>query len=393
VPDIPTLAPLAQGLREKAKDRLSPEFWRHLNDVIVKKCNANAHFRGNDVYAPGLRRHNAADEIVQVLIALAVVAEEFIQHWPAPVTTTASPAPTPDEPPQEGAAVPTHATAASPAAGGNEPPRAPIEEQRRYGDLNVAEARDNQYLRDWLVRHSGMQQRGVTRRLNNEHGRRKLRNVFDMAFRDADMAGANIQPDDEAAGRFPIGTAVWADFDGEIWKAEVRVATQLEACLYFPADDSEADLPWEQIFATEEEAVASLKTSTQPATAKHARRPAEKLPGELDYVAIGRLTVSQARELDVADDIAKITGYAPGTVRNKLRDLHGASVIHRQFPWFDENVVGSMTASTALRYDLPSFLAVAFSEGRASIKRKLGSVPGQTKLRTLFPQLDDAPGQ
>lgn len=324
-----TLQPLKESLQSRRKDGLQPEFWRAL-ERIIGTVNPNTHYQGNDVYNPVLRRHRPLDEVEVVLHELAIVAEEFIHHWPPPKVELPTAPRTESMPGAEEAPLPNSISTSPHNAVESAPPqvaRPPLAEQRRYGAMNVAQAREDEAVRDWLATHSDVQQRGVTRRLNAEHGRCKLRNVFPTAFPDFDEAADTIGNDKVQTGK---------------------------------------------------------PSSGDP---KAAREPAEPRDGRLDYLVIGRLTVAQARDLDVAEDIATITGLSPATVKAKLRTLHGSSVIHRQFSWFTDEVVGEMTVSTALRYELASFLPAAFGDTRSNLLRKLRSTPGQTKLKNLFSEL------
>jgi hypothetical protein len=332
---------LKERLQGQRKDGLPPKFWRDLEDII-RRVNPNAHFQDDDVYIPVLRRLNPVDEIVHVVLALAGVAEEFVHHWPPPKlelpaaphseSQRADEEPAPERTAPHRTNSPSTSGPAAPEKPSTQAARPPLAEQLQYGAMNVAQAREDQAVRDWLATHSDLQQRGVSRRLNAEHGRCKLRNVFPSAFPDFDAAGAQSGDETEQA-------------EG------------------LDDDDFEAG-----------------------------RERAEPRDGRLDYLVIGRLTVAQARELDVAEDIATITGYSPSTVKSKLRTLHGSSVIHRQFPWFTDEVVGEMTVSTALRYEVASFLPAAFGDTRSNLLRKLRLAPGQTKLKNLFAQLGGSRG-
>jgi hypothetical protein len=110
----------------------------------------------------------------------------------------------------------------------------------------------------------------------------------------------------------------------------------------------------------------------------------------LDHFTIGELNVKQARDLEVAEDIAVLTGASVATVRRKLNTLHGASVIRRNFPWYDTEVIGELTVSTARRYNMAVLLAAGLERTRSTVQRKLTAAAGQTKLRTVFPELDRA---
>jgi hypothetical protein len=108
----------------------------------------------------------------------------------------------------------------------------------------------------------------------------------------------------------------------------------------------------------------------------------------LDYFTIGELNVKQARNLEVAEDIAVLTGASVATVKRKLNTLHGASVIRRNFPWYDTEAIGELTVSIARRYNMAFILAAGLERNRSTIQRKLTAAVGQTKLRTVFPELD-----
>ncbi|MBK8939227.1 MAG: hypothetical protein IPM79_16780 [Polyangiaceae bacterium] len=111
-----------------------------------------------------------------------------------------------------------------------------------------------------------------------------------------------------------------------------------------------------------------------------------------DYEEIGNLTIKEAREFELAEDIATLIGRSPATVRKKLKELHGGGVVRRQFNWYYSEDIGELTVSTALRYNVAPVLARAFREPPASIRQALRSTPGQTKLKTLFPRLLGAEG-
>jgi hypothetical protein len=328
------LRTLTQQLQERLGKVPSPAFYRNLKH-IGERANEQVHFQEPD------HKDNSWGEVELNLVALAEVAKAFIRHWPPPkVELPTAPhiqslrsaeEPAPKEP---APGRPNSAATPRPAALEKAPPpaRPPLAEQRRYGSMNVAQAREDQAVRGWLATHSDLQQRGVTRRLNAEHGRCKLHNVFPSAFPDYEEAGGHAGDNEVHAGK-----------------------------------SSNAD----------------------PKLVGEAAAPRD---GRLDYLVIGRLTVAQARELNVAEDIVTITGLSPTTVKNKLRTLHGSSVIHRQFPWFTDEVVGEMTVSTALRYELASFLPAAFGDTRSNLLRKLRRAPGQTKLKNLFAQLGGSKG-
>lgn len=114
----------------------------------------------------------------------------------------------------------------------------------------------------------------------------------------------------------------------------------------------------------------------------------EAVQPTLDYQAIGNLTIKQARELEVADDIAALTGLSVATVKRKLRELHGGGVVRRQFAWYFADTIGELTVRTALQYELAPVLAAGLRERRQSVLAKLRAAPGQTKLRTVFPKLN-----
>jgi hypothetical protein len=109
-----------------------------------------------------------------------------------------------------------------------------------------------------------------------------------------------------------------------------------------------------------------------------------------DYESIGNLTISEARQRDVATDIARLTGLAETTVKRKLAELNGRGVVRRQFPWYEATVIAELTARTALDYGMIPLLARGMQKRRATIEAALRDAAGQTKLRTLFPELDDA---
>lgn len=108
----------------------------------------------------------------------------------------------------------------------------------------------------------------------------------------------------------------------------------------------------------------------------------------LDYEAIGNLTITQARQLEVASDIARLTGSEDSAVKRKLNALNGNGVVRRQFPWYEAATIGELTARAALDYRLTPLLSRAFHTRAMVIEGKLREVPGQTKLRTIFPELD-----
>ncbi len=106
-----------------------------------------------------------------------------------------------------------------------------------------------------------------------------------------------------------------------------------------------------------------------------------------DYETIGNLSIKEAREHDLAYDIALLTNREEASVRRKLNGLHGGGVVRRQFEWYDPETVGELTVRTALSYHLVPLLAREFGQSRAKILGRLREVPGQTKLRSVFPEL------
>lgn len=292
-----TLNRLKDALYPKVKDRLDGEFWRQV-DGIQRVVNAHTHYQGDDVYhANTLRRSDPWDEIVQVVRHLAVMAEQFALHWQPPHAPPAARAPT--VPPDEEEAAPETVRQA--------PRGRQLNGAGKYADVTVTEARTNDEVRAWLLAHSGMHPRGVTRRLNDHHGSTKLRNVFPDAF-----------------------------------------------------DAAPASVP----------------------------RPQPQADNDLDYEDIGNLTIKQARELELGADIATLTGLTEATVNRKLRELHGGGIIRRQFDWYDPASIGELTVKTALEYDIAPLLARVFGRTRGSVLSVLRDTPGQTKLRTVFPDLE-----
>lgn len=303
-----TLDVLKQSLmaRVKVKSHESKQveemFWRNI-DEVQRRVNPNTHFQKNDVYrASSLRRRDPWDEILSALRALVCVAEEFRHWWPPPHGVTAAVHSTPGEPgPDELDGAEDRESPAGEDEGhedGGDP--------AAIADLTVAQVRGSEAVRSWLVRHSNLQARGVSRRLNAAHGATKLYNLFPDAF------------------------------------------------------------------GTDAQQLSEDQTESERA---------------LDYETIGNLTIKEARELELVDEIATLSGLAPATVRKKLQTLHGGGVVRRQFDWYAPEVLGGLTAHMALRYGLSSFLARALGKQRTGVMRKLTGSPGQTKLRTLFPEL------
>lgn len=109
----------------------------------------------------------------------------------------------------------------------------------------------------------------------------------------------------------------------------------------------------------------------------------------LDYEAIGNLTISQARDLDMAESIARLTNGTELGVKRALAKLNGNGVVRRQFSWYEAATIGELTVRTALDYRMAPLLARHLRKRAATVVEALGSAPGQTKLRTLFPSLDD----
>lgn len=287
-----TLNRLKDALYPKVKDRLGGDFWRQV-DGIQRVVNAHTHYQGDDVYHVNtLRQSDPWDEIVQVIRHLAVMAEQFAIHWQPSTPPPVAKAATPER-----------------SASERKKPAAQARQDERtidIADVTVSDARTSEEVRAWLLANSGMQPRGVTRRLNEHHGATKLRNVFPEAF--------EVEQEDRSS--------------------------------------SEVDKV-------------------------------------LDYEEIGNLTIKQAREAGIAADLALLTGLAEATVSRKLGELHGSGIVRRQFDWYNPSVLGELTVKAALDYGLAPLLSRVFGGTNANVLTRLRDTPGQTKLRTLYPDLGE----
>lgn len=299
-----TLRDLKQALEPTGK--VDDAFWIHL-DPVQRFGNRHAHTQADDVYhQPGLRpAHDPWTEVEVCLAHLALMAREFVHHWPPPAT-----------------AVPP--TMASPAdAGGGDASRPEPRKARTsgvngkdivafIGEMTAKQALEDEEARVALELMTGLSRGGVTRRLNAANGRTKVRNVFPERF--------TASPRD-------------------------------------------------------------VETLAAPAAVEDV--------SPFDYEAIGNLTISQARDLDMAESIARLTNGTELGVKRALGKLNGNGVVRRQFSWYEASTIGELTVRTALDYRMAPLLARHLRKRAATVVEALGSAPGQTKLRTLFPALDD----
>ncbi len=108
-----------------------------------------------------------------------------------------------------------------------------------------------------------------------------------------------------------------------------------------------------------------------------------------DYDALGELTVRAVREHDLVPEIAALTGWSELKVTRRLNDLPGRAIVRRQFPWHDPEVIGELTVRTAIDFGMARALGRQLHKWPKTIAGLLADRPGQTKLRTVFPELDE----
>jgi len=126
----------------------------------------------------------------------------------------------------------------------------------------------------------------------------------------------------------------------------------------------------------------------ETATATSARRQDPEETTILSYEGIGDLTLKQAQDLELEEDIAKLSGLSIRTVTGRMSRRRGNAVVRRAFPeWYDGGVIASLTSRTALDYGLAPLLARHMHKRTTTVVAALRDVYGQTKLGTVFPVL------
>lgn len=108
----------------------------------------------------------------------------------------------------------------------------------------------------------------------------------------------------------------------------------------------------------------------------------------LGYEGIGDLTIKQVRDLELEDEIAKLTDLTVQTVKRRMAEKRANAVVRRSFhEWYDAAVIARLTARTALDYQLAPLLARHLHKRTNTVVEALSMAYGQTKLGTVFPAL------
>jgi hypothetical protein len=302
-----TIRDLEQALRRTKK--VSDDFWVHLKPVQAFG-NRDAHSHADDVYHRDTLKpaKDPWPDVEVCLINLAQMAREFVATWPPPpgMTMVDPPRAAKEEEDEE-------KDDTAPRGNGKALPDVTGEQVVAYiAQLTAKQALEDEEVRVALELITGLQRRGVTRRLNAANGRTKVRNIFPERFaaspRGAETIDTSVSEEDESP---------------------------------------------------------------------------------FDYEAIGNLTISQARDLGMAESIARLTNSTELGVKRKLGQLNGNGVVRRQFSWYEAATIGELTVRTALDYRMAPLLARHLRRRASTITEMLRGAPGQTKLRTIFPALDD----
>lgn len=321
-----TIEALEGALRPKVKGRVDAAFWNHL-DSVRAFGNRHAHFHLDDVYhASEIRRADPWAEVSLCVGHLASMVTEFSVHWPPPATAM-----TRARKPE---------TTARPTPASTRPGSQPVSSERKdLRAVSVKQARESNEIRKTLESLTGLSRSAITRRLRTADGRAKLRNIF---------------PE-------PLGASDKTQRIRE--RNAARRAETMKAL-----DEMVDAMPLEEALAELDKVDDLLET--------------------LDYEAIGNLTIAQARSREIAGDIARLTGTTESSVKRKLTRLNGHGVVRRQFSWYEGTTIGGLTVRIAIDYGMVPLLARVFGKRDAAIAAKLRRTSGQTKLRTIFPELD-----
>lgn len=120
--------------------------------------------------------------------------------------------------------------------------------------------------------------------------------------------------------------------------------------------------------------------------------PADNNEHELDSEELGEMTAAAARNDDRQADIAAVTGLTEATVRRRLNDVsHGKTLVRNLFEddWpndheADIDALGDMTAADARTENRGVEIAEATNLTEATVRRRLNDAHGNTLVRNVF---------
>ena len=255
--------------------------------------------------------------------------------------------------------------------------------------VTVSEARDLDLDVD-IAAVTGLALSTVWRRLDQAHGRTYVSNVF-----------ANRWPDEQDEDEGEDEDLNADDFEG-VTAAEAR-DRDLAADIALVTGLAVSTVQRRLDQAHGRTYVANLFANRWPDEDDEDEGEEKDLDEELDADEFEGVTAAEARDRDLAADIANVTGLSVSTVRRRLKQAHGRTHVTNVFfdhlPFDDEDEerepsrhdeeidvddLGRMSVIDVRDQDMDEILARLTGFTVATVRRRLKQAHGRTQMRNLF---------